>query len=142
MVPGANGTNGANGATGPQGPQGIQGIQGPIGPNGTQRPQDIPGQAGPNQISTTKIYKQFGPNVTSIILPTFNWIANSTPTCLPGDTFLSIGYRVIAVDFQDGLVIHEVSVKTEPTSTEDGWTVEIQGRDDFTLVSISQCFDN
>jgi hypothetical protein len=91
----------------------------------------------------SKIYKQFRPNVTSTVLPiSFNSIANSTATCLPGDTVLSGGYRVSTIGSQFGNAINEVAVKTEPTSTEDGWTVEIQGRDLFTLVSFAQCFDN
>jgi hypothetical protein len=113
------------------------GAQGPVGPQGEQGP------AGPNQISTTNKYKQFGLNVTSTVLPiSFNSIANSTAMCLPGDTVLSGGYRVSTVGSQVGNAINEVSVKTEPRSTEDGWTVEIQGRDEFTLQAIAQCFDN
>ena len=75
--------------TGTQGPAGPQGIQGPPGPAGGQPgpqgergltgatgmtgaastapgPQGEQGIPGPNNIPTTKIYKQFGPNVTAL----------------------------------------------------------------------------
>ncbi len=38
--------------------------------------------------------------------------------------------------------LHQISVKTEETSTEDGWTVEINAGAPFTLVAIAKYFDN
>ena len=75
-------------------------------------------------------------------IPPFNFLANSTATCLPGDVVLSGGYRANVINPQFGAIIHESTVKTEPTSTEDGWTVEIQGQSLFTVVSIAECFNN
>ena len=124
---GPQGPSGPPGATGPQGPPGINGTngvngtQGPPGVNGTQGPP------GPNQIPTTKIYKQFGPNVTSIHSPLpstiSSSIANSTATCLRGDTVLSGGYHLYlntTNNFNTALLIQ--TIETEPTSTIDGWT--------------------
>jgi hypothetical protein len=65
-------------------------------------------------------------------------VANSTATCLSGDVVLSGGYRVNS----NGNILNEVSVETEPRSTDDGWTVEITAGTPFTLVSIAECFDN
>ena len=144
---GPQGPSGPPGATGPQGPPGINGTN---GVNGTQGPPGVNGTQGPpgsNQIPTTKIYKQFGPNVTSIHSPLpstiSSSIANSTATCLPGDTVLSGGYHLYlntTNNFNTALLIQ--TIETEPTSTIDGWIVEIRAFNEFSLQSIAECFDN
>ena len=101
---------------------GTQGPPGPPGPASTvpgpQGPQGIP---GPNNITTTKIYKQFGPLVTSVPIPSTTptlFIANSTVTCLPGDVVLSGGYRLGSSNF--AIPLTPVQVLTESRPTEDG----------------------
>jgi len=119
--------NGTQGPPGPQGPQGIQGIQGPQGP------------PGPNQITATKIYKQFGPIVNAQISPN-GLIANSTAPCLPGDVVLSGGYHINAtLQFQP---LNFTLLETEATSAADAWTTEAEATTVFTVQSIAQCFDN
>ena len=67
--------------------------------------------------------------------------ANSTATCLPGDVVLSGGYRINVIPpFTN--ILHHISVETEETSTEDGWTVDIHAGLQFSLVSIAKCFNN
>jgi hypothetical protein len=102
----------------------MDGVPGMDGAPGMQGPQGIP---GPNNITTTKIYKQFGPNVNSTFSPISlepSNIANSTATCLPGDTVLSGGYHIyLSTIFSE--VLHQQTIETEPISTADGWTVEM-----------------
>jgi len=157
---GIQGPPGETGATGPEGPPGLNGIngtngaQGPTGATGATGPastvpgpQGLQGIPGPNNISTTKTYKQFGPLVTSTFLPlpeSFNQIANSTARCLAGDVVLSGGYRVNDTLSNIGSTLSLIAIETEETSTEDGWTVEIKARPSstFTLQAIAKCFDN
>ncbi len=83
--------------------------------------------------------------MTSITGPTFsNQIANSTATCNPGDVVLSGGYRLFPFPFPNSGFLDLITVETEPTSTKDGWTTEIQTPSfrTFSLVSIAECFDN
>jgi hypothetical protein len=83
--------------------------------NGTQDPP------GPNQITGTKIYKQFGPIVNAQILPN-GLIANSTAPCLPGDVVLSGGYHINAtLQFQP---LNFTLLETEATSGADAWRTE------------------
>ena len=128
--PGPPGTNGTNGA---QGPQGIQGERGFNGTDGEQGPP------GPTQIAAAKIYKQFGPIVNAQISPG-GLIANSTASCLLGDTVLSGGYHINAsLLFQP---LNFTLLETEATSSADGWTTEAEATTVFTVQSIAQCFDN
>ena len=137
--------NGTQGPPGPQGPQGIQGIQGPQGPKGDKGdtgqigPNGTQGLPGPNQITATKIYKQFGPIVNAQISPN-GLIANSTAPCLPGDVVLSGGYHINAtLQFQP---LNFTLLETEATLAADAWTTEAEATTVFTVQSIAQCFDN
>ncbi len=84
-----------------RGATGIQCSPGADGEDGATGMQGLQGIPGPNNISKIKIYKQFGPNMTSFVpnLPITQSQANSTVTCLPGDVALSGGYRVNAISF-------------------------------------------
>ena len=64
--------------------------------------------------------------------------------CLPGDTVLSGGYPIyISTNFPASFVLHQQTIETEPTSTANGWTVEILAeQQSFTLQSIAECFNN
>jgi hypothetical protein len=144
---GETGPQGLTGATGPQGERGLTGAAGRQGPpgedgiDGAAGMQGLQGNPGPNNISKTKIYKQFGPNVTSTPLPlNSHQFANSTAACLPGDIVLSGGYNVNVIS--QNTLLNQFSTNTEPTSTRDGWTTEIEALAPFTLVSIAECFDN
>ena len=69
--------------------------------------------------------------------------ANSTAACLPGDIVWSEGYNVNVISQNSKIVLlNQFSTNTEPTSTRDGWTTEIEALAPFTLVSIAECFDN
>ena len=127
---------GTQGPPGPAGPAGPQGIQGERGFNGTDGEQGPP---GPTQIAAAKIYKQLGPIVNAQISPG-GLIANSTASCLLGDTVLSGGYHINAsLLFQP---LNFTLLETEATSAADGWTTEAEATTVFTVQSIAQCFDN
>ena len=136
---GPQGPVGPVGATGPQGPKGDKGDTGQIGPNGTQGPP------GPNQITATEIYKQFGP-IVNYEVTLEGLVANSTATCLTGDTVLNGGYHINSTSLVGTFVstpLNFTSIETEPTSTADAWTTEvITAGSPFTVQSIAQCFDN
>jgi len=138
--PGPQGPAGATGATGPQGPKGDKGDTGQIGTNGTQGPP------GPNQITATKIYKQFGP-IVNYEVTLEGLVANSTATCLTGDTVLNGGYHINSTSLVGtssvSTPLNFTLIETEPTSTADAWTTEvITAGSPFTVQSIAQCFDN
>jgi hypothetical protein len=150
------GTQGPPGPAGPAGPQGERGLtgatgmQGPPGEDGQDGAsgmQGLQGIPGPNNILKTKIYKQFGPNVTSIFSPIQpegfpSSIANSTAPCLPGDVVLSGGHHIYNRDSSFS-ALQQQTIETEPTSTADGWTVEIRAETPiFILQSIALCFNN
>ena len=127
---------GTQGPPGPAGPAGPQGIQGERGFNGTDGEQGPP---GPTQIAAAKIYKQLGPIVNAQISPG-GLIANSTASCLLGDTVLSGGYHINAsLLFQP---LNFTLLETEATSAADGWTTEAEATTVFTVQSNAQCFDN
>ena len=137
---GPPGPAGPVGATGPQGSKGDKGDTGQIGPNGTQGPP------GPNQITATKIYKQFGP-IVNYEVTLEGLVANSTATCLTGDTVLNGGYRINSTSLVGkssvSTPLNFTLIETEPTSTADAWTTEvITAGSPFTVQSIAQCFDN
>jgi len=137
---GPPGPAGPVGATGPQGQKGDKGDTGQIGPNGTQGPP------GPNQISATKIYKQFGP-IVNYEVTLEGLVANSTATCLTGDTVLNGGYHINSTSLVGtssvSTPLNFTLIETEPTSTADAWTTEvITAGSPFTVQSIAQCFDN
>ena len=86
--------------------------------------------------------------MTSNLVPlgNLNQIANSTAICLTGDVVLSGGYRLNDIRGNVGTGLFPVTVETEETLTEDGWTVEITAfltiGSPFTLQAIAKCFDN
>jgi Collagen triple helix repeat (20 copies) len=138
--PGPAGPVGATGPQGPKGDKGDKGDTGQIGPNGTQGPP------GPNQITATKIYKQFGP-IVNYEVTLEGLVANSTATCFTGDTVLGGGYRINSTSLVGTSFISTplnfTLIETEPTSTADAWTTEaITAGSPFTVQSIAQCFDN
>jgi Collagen triple helix repeat (20 copies) len=143
-IQGERGLTGATGMAGPPGANGMDGAPGADGMDGAPGMQGLQGIPGPNNISKTKVYKQFGPLVTSAPLISGMHVANSTAICLAGDVVLSGGYRVNHTQGNSGSILHQVSVETEETSTEDGWTVEIRAFSiaSFTLQAIAKCFDN
>ena len=121
---GTQGPQGIQGIQGPQGPKGDKGDTGQIGPNGTQGPP------GPNQITATKIYKQFGSIVNAQISPN-GLIANSTAPCLPGDVVLSGGYQINAtLQFQP---LNFTLLETEATSAADAGRTEAEAITVFTV---------
>jgi hypothetical protein len=140
--PGPPGPPGETGATGPQGEQGIQGIPGPIGQNGTQGERGFngtQGPPGPNQIIPPKIYKVVGPLGSTFIDISGARVSNATVTCLPGDVVLSGGYN-LTNPFQPFDPIFRIV--TEPTSSLDGWTVELWSQQGVFPRAIAECFDN
>ena len=98
-----------------------------------------------NQIPPGKIYKQFGP-IVNYNVTLEGLVANSTATCLTGDTVLNGGYRINSTSLIGTFVstpLNFTLIETEPTSTADGWTTEaITAGSPFTVQSIAQCFDN
>ena len=140
--PGPQGPPGATGATGPEGPQGERGLTGATGMIGPA--SNVPGpqgQAGPNQINASIIYKQFSSVTKSpLLLPIEDFATNSTARCLPGDVVLSGGYRVEPSDSNN--VLFEKIVRTQPTSANNGWTTVIFADNEFLLQSIALCFNN
>jgi hypothetical protein len=141
--------SGTQGPQGPQGPPGanstVPGPQGPPGLNGTNGVNGTQGLPGPNQIPAAKIYKQLGP-IVDYNVTLEGLVANSTATCLTGDTVLSGGYRINSTSLIGTFVstpLNFTLIETEPTSTADGWTTEaITAGSPFTVQSIAQCFDN
>jgi hypothetical protein len=116
----------------------------PINGNGGTGPVGPKGPPGPTQITAAKIYKQFGPIVNAQISPG-GLSANSTASCLLGDTVLSGGYHINAT-FPIGTTffapLNFTLLETEATSAADGWTTEAEATTLFSVQSIAQCFDN